>query len=121
MRTYITTSAIFALLAAIVPLSASAAGLTDTLNLIQTFLSALVPMIITIAIIVFFWGLVKYLMSLNGGDKAEGIQIMMYGVLAIFVMVSIWGIVKLLQATFKVGDTNPVVPKAIQIGDTMRR
>lgn len=121
MRKHFTNLALLPIAVLLSPVFASAAGLADTLNLVQGFLSALVPMIITIAIIVFFWGLVKYIMSLNDGDKAEGLQIMMYGVLALFVMVSIWGIIKLLQSTFKVGDTNPIVPKAIQISDTLRR
>ncbi|TSC62362.1 MAG: hypothetical protein Athens041674_525 [Parcubacteria group bacterium Athens0416_74] len=40
---------------------------------------------------------------------------MMYGVIAIFVMVSIWGIIRLLQNTFKVTSTDPIIPKGIQI------
>ncbi|MBP9668891.1 MAG: hypothetical protein KBE09_01220 [Candidatus Pacebacteria bacterium] len=120
MRKHFMNPALLAVAALFSPVLASAAGLADTLNLVQGFLSALVPMIITIAIIVFFWGLVKYLMEV-GDKKSEGLQIMMYGIIALFVMVSIWGIIKLLQATFKVGDTNPIVPKAIQISDTLRR
>jgi len=98
------------------PALASAASLFDTLSLFNTFLNALIGLFITLAIVVFFWGLIKYLWDVGGSeDKSEGLQIMMYGVIAIFVMVSIWGIIRLLQNTFKVTSTDPIIPKGIQI------
>ncbi len=98
------------------PALSSAASLFDTLSLFNTFLNALIGLFITLAIVVFFWGLIKYLWDVGGSeDKSEGLQIMMYGVIAIFVMVSIWGIIRLLQNTFKVTSTDPIIPKGIQI------
>ena len=96
------------------PSLASAATLLNTLALANVFLNALQGLFITFAIVVFFWGLIKYLMS-AGEEKAAGLQIMFYGVLAIFVMVSIWGIIRLLQNTFSVTSTSPVIPQGIQI------
>ncbi len=97
------------------PSIVGAASLFDTLSLANTFLNALIGLFITLAIVVFFWGLIKYLTSLSGENASEGLQIMMYGVIAIFVMVSIWGIIRLLQNTFKVTSTDPIIPKGIQI------
>lgn len=99
------------------PALASAATLLNTLALVNTFLNALVGLFITLAIVVFFWGLIKYLMAV-GDEKSAGLQIMFYGVLAIFVMVSIWGIIRLLQSTFSVTSTSPVIPQGIQINTT---
>lgn len=96
------------------PALASAATLLDTLALANTFLNALIGLFITLAIVVFFWGLIKYLTN-AGEDKAAGLSIMFMGVVSIFVMVSIWGIIRLLQSTFKVTSTDPVIPKGIQI------
>lgn len=96
------------------PALASAATLLDTLALANTFLNALIGLFITLAIVIFFWGLIKYLAN-AGEQKSEGLQIMFYGIIAIFVMVSIWGIIRLLQSTFKVTSTDPVIPKGIQI------
>lgn len=96
------------------PVLASAATLLDTLSLVNTFLNAAIGLFITLAIVIFFWGLIKYLVEV-GEKKAEGLQIMFYGVVAIFVMVSIWGIIRLLQSTFKVTSTAPVIPQGIQI------
>ena len=107
-------SSVLAAATVALPALASAATLLDTLALVNTFLNALIGLFITLAIVVFFWGLIRYLVSV-GEEKSEGLQIMFYGVIAIFVMVSIWGIIRLLQSTFKVTSTDPVIPKGIQI------
>ena len=107
-------SSVLAAATVALPALASAATLLDTLALANTFLNALMGLFITLAIVVFFWGLIRYLVN-AGEEKSEGLQIMFYGVIAIFVMVSIWGIIRLLQSTFKVTSTDPVIPKGIQI------
>ena len=99
---------------ALLPAAASAQTLLNTLALVSTFLNSLVYLFITLAIVVFFWGLIRYLMG-GQEDKAEGLKIMLMGVVTIFVMVSIWGIIRLLQSTFRVTSTDPVIPKTIQL------
>ena len=94
--------------------ASAASGLNGTLALFNNLFNNMIALFITLAIVVFFWGLIKYLWDM-GEDKAQGLQIMMYGVIAIFVMVSIWGIIRLLQNTFKVTSTDPIIPKGIQI------
>lgn len=113
MRRIIGTSVI-AVSTLALPLLANAVGLLDTLNLANRFLNGLVGVFITLAIVMFFWGLIQYLVNV-GEEKAKGLQTMFYGVLTIFVMVSIWGIVRLLQTTFSVTSTTPVIPQGIQI------
>ena len=99
--------------ALILPSLASAVGLLDTLNLVSRFLNGLIGIIVTIAIIVFFWGLVRYLTDV-GEAKQEGLKTMFYGVIAIFVMVSIWGIIHLLQSTFGIaGQNQAIIPAGI--------
>ena len=107
-------SSVLALSTLALPALAGAQTLLNTLALANTFLNALIGLFITLAIVVFFWGLIKYLVN-AGEEKAEGLQIMFYGVVAIFVMVSIWGIIKLLQSTFQVSSTSPIIPQGIQI------
>ena len=98
----------------LLPAFTSAQTLLNTLALVNTFLNALIGVFITLAIIAFFWGLIQYLFS--GSElKKEGLSKMLGGVVAIFVMVSIWGIIRLLQATFRVTSTDPIIPKGIQI------
>lgn len=101
--------------ALLLPFFSSAQTLLNTLGLVNTFLNALIGLFITLAIVVFFWGLIKYLTNLTGESGKEGIQIMLWGVIAIFVMVSVWGIIRLLQSTFRVTSTDPIIPRGIQI------
>lgn len=114
MRARLLTTSALALATLALPALTSAATLLDTLALFNTFLNAAIGLMITLAIVVFFWGLILYLWNVDE-KKAEGLQIMLWGVIAIFVMVSIWGIVRLLQSTFQVTSTQPVIPQGIQI------
>ena len=101
--------------ALLLPVVASAATLTDTLVFISNFLNGVIGLFITLAIVVFFWGLIKYLWSMDVETAHESLKIMFWGVIAIFVMVSIWGIIRLLQSTLKVTSTDPVIPKGIVV------
>lgn len=115
MRARIIAPSILTLGLLALPALAGAASLLDTLALVNTFLNALIGVFITLAIVVFFWGLITYLAKSGGEGKSEGLQIMLWGIIAIFVMVSIWGIIRLLQSTFNVTSTQPVIPQGIQI------
>jgi len=99
----------------LLPTLASAATLKDTLVLFSQFLNGLIGLFITLAIVVFFWGLIKYLWSMDSENAHEGLKIMFWGLIAIFVMVSIWGIIRLLQSTLQVSSTDPVIPKGIVV------
>jgi hypothetical protein len=119
MRKFIGTS-LLAAGSALLPTLASAATLLDTLKLANTVLNAAIGLFITLAIVVFFWGLITYLTS-GGEDKAAGLNRMFMGVVAIFVMVSIWGIIRLLQITFQVQGNldDSQIPKGVQIDTTV--
>ena len=75
-----------------------AGGLLSVLN------SIIIPLMIAIAVIIFFYGVVKYVLA-TGDDaaRAQARSLMIYGVVGLFVMVSIWGLVGLLQGTFGIG------------------
>ncbi len=105
----------FVLLLATAPLSAEAQTLLNTLALVSTLLNASMSLLVTCAIIAFFYGLVRYIFSSGQESSGQAVRIMFWGVIVIFVMVSIWGFVGLLQNTFKVGSTEPIVPQPIQI------
>ena len=95
------------------PLLASAQTLNETLITLSTLLNGVIGLFITLAIVVFFWGLIKYLFHQDNENAQEGIKIMFWGVVAIFVMVSIWGIIGLVQRSLRVQSTEPIIPKGI--------
>ena len=113
MRSRIAIASALPAMTALAPMVVFGATLTDTLVFASQFLNGMIGLFITLAIVVFFWGLIKYLWSMGTEDAHEGLKIMFWGVIAIFVMVSIWGIIRLLQSTLKVTSTDPVIPKGV--------
>src|SRR3990167_6635323 len=106
------TGSFLAIASVALPALASAQTIINTLGFISTILNGLIGLFITLAIVVFFWGLVKYLWSMSNEDAHEGLKIMFWGIIAIFVMVSIWGLIALLQRSFRV-DSGRVSPPAL--------
>ncbi len=53
-----------------------------------------IPIVAAIALLVFFWGLAKFILH-AGDDKSHetGKELMKWGIISLFVMVSVWGIV----------------------------
>ncbi|MBC7836948.1 hypothetical protein H7X87_04210 [Acetobacteraceae bacterium] len=76
------------------PLAIFVANLTAIVN-------TAIPLLIALALLTFFWGLVRYLWK-AGGSKGEGQSknLMIWGLIALFVMVSVWGIINLAQGAF---------------------
>ena len=77
--------------------------LTTLVGTLRTFVNALIPLVIAIAVLYFFWGLVTYLRA--AGDpkmQDQGKSHMIWGIIAIAVMVSIFGLVNWLQNTLGV-------------------
>lgn len=70
--------------------------ITSILTAVDTWIGMLVPLLIGLAVVVFFFGLVKYIWG-GAEAKSAAISSMVWGVIAIAVMVSIWGLVGLLQ------------------------
>ncbi len=70
---------------------------SSIINNIIILLGNLILLIIAIAVLIFFYGLVGYIM--NSGDESkrkESLQYIIYGVFGLFVMVAVWGLVALL-------------------------
>ena len=84
-------------------------------NTVSGLLNGAIALMVTLAIVVFFWGLVKYLMTASGeADKAKGASLMLWGIIAIAVMLSIYGLIRILQNTFGVGGGQIIQPPQVQ-------
>ena len=80
---------------------AQASDVEDLIDIVGNLLQSIVPILIIVAIIVFFYGLVRYLLAAGDPEgKASGLKLMIAGVVVLFVMVSVWGLVGILQGTF---------------------
>ncbi len=64
-------------------------------------INVIIPVLISIGLVIFFWGLVQYIYA--AGDSSahrRGRELIIWGLIALFVMVSIWGITGLLCESF---------------------
>jgi len=105
---------ILLLFVTIFPTITEAITLTDTIDVINKLVNSLIPLILAVTVLIFFWGLAMYLLNVGSSEnKSNGIHIMVTGIIAIFVMVSIWGIIGILQSTFQVAQYKPIIPRVI--------
>lgn len=59
---------------------------------IKHALDLLVPVVVTLALIYFIWGIIRYVIAQSEENKADAKMHIIYGIIAMFVIVSIWGI-----------------------------
>jgi len=80
-------------------------GYVDSaLSTLVSWVVALVPLLIGVALVVFMWGVIRYITA--GADeeqKKAARGAMIWGVIALFVIVGVWGLVRLLAYTLNVG------------------
>ena len=79
----------------------------------KQLLDAVVPIVITLALIYFVYGVAKYMTAKDEEQQAEARNVMIYGTIGLFFIVSVWGIVLLLQQFTGVQpvQTPPTIPK----------
>lgn len=92
-------------------------ALLSLLALAQTLVSRLGIFAVGVALLAFFWFLIKLIM--NGGESADGkasaMKGMGYSIMALFVMVSIWGIIGLLGSMLGIGQGGSVPVPGIPV------
>ena len=75
---------------------------------INQFIKPVVPILTGLLIIVFIWGVIKFIRAEDSTKIEEGKQFMLWGVIAIAVVFSIWGLVAVLQKTFDLNSTTKI-------------
>lgn len=84
----------------------------QVLSPVTYVIDALIPILMTVALIVFMLGLVKYIFN-TGDDTArkQGKWLMVWGIIALFVMVSVWGLTTFVGDIFGIDQTEaPISP-----------
>ena len=94
--------------------------LETTLDTVQTVINFLIPLMLSLAVLVFFWGLVKYIA--NASDEAakeSGKTLMIWGMVAIFIMVAFWSVIGYVQNTLGLsGTVSQVAPPTFDLVPT---
>lgn len=101
---------------ALAPSLAFARTVSDIISgTIMPIINVVIPLLIAVAVVLFLYGVVKFITS--GGDeekRKEARSFMLYGIIGIFVMVSVWGLVGILSDTLGLGTSSNVrVPSAL--------
>ena len=85
-------------------------NLTQLISFAGDILNRIIPVLIALALVIFFWGLIQYIRTNKGGK-----DIMIAGLVGLFIMVSVWGIIRIAQNTLGVGGGGtPTVPQVPQ-------
>lgn len=70
----------------------------------QVIINPIIGIIFALAVILFFYGVAKFLFYSENDDKRkEGRSHMIWGVIGMFIMVSVFGIIRLIMNTLGVG------------------
>ena len=66
-----------------------------------TVMNGLIPLLLILAVVVLVAGIVKFVSAGDNEEKRQaGRQVMVYGIIVLFVMVSLWGFVNILTQSF---------------------
>ena len=85
-----------------VPFLASAQNFTQVNNIlggIGFILGLILPLIITLGVAYFLWGIITYVLGKSDDAKKEGKNRIIYGFIAIAVMTMFWGVIKFFSTT----------------------
>jgi hypothetical protein len=70
----------------------------------------IVPVMFLLAIVIFVWGVVQYVINTNDeAKKKSGRSFMIWGIVSLSVMVSVWGLVAIVGRTF--GVNTSIIPQ----------
>ncbi|MEX2514998.1 MAG: hypothetical protein WD335_02640 [Candidatus Paceibacterota bacterium] len=81
---------------------------------LQTLINGLIPLVAAIALLAFFWGLAKYVFQADDEEaKAKGKNIMIGGIVALFLVAAIGGIIQFIVDAFGIDSQATINPTNI--------
>ncbi|MBP9802847.1 MAG: hypothetical protein KBD14_00870 [Candidatus Pacebacteria bacterium] len=69
-------------------------------------INAVIPILISLGVVYFIWGVIQYAIARDEEMKAEGRGAMIHGLIALLVIVSIWGLVNFMKKFIGLGSDN---------------
>lgn len=83
-------------------------GLRGIINFFTSIGLSLIPFFATVAFFVFVWGVARYIKSAgNEKEVKDSKNLLIWGVVGLFVMMTIWGIIAFVRGEF--GDSTTLV------------
>ena len=104
---------------AFAPVLVSAQGnlnnLTSLVNAFGNIVKSSIPIVFGILVIVFFFGLARFVFSAgNEESKATGKKIMLWGLVALFIAASVWGLVTFIRGALGVDNQTTITVPTLQ-------
>lgn len=88
--------------------------LFEIIKMVSDAVLFLIPLAVAAALLVFFWGLVKFIRKAgNDDDHAEGRALMIWGIIALFVMLTVWGLVAFFSTALGIGVGGACPPPSL--------
>lgn len=89
-------------------------SIQGALGLIRSLMGIAVPLLIAAAVVVFLYGVLKFITSSGDAEKRKESQgVMIWGIIGIAVMVSVWGLVRILTGTVNPENTVPEINRML--------
>ncbi len=85
------------------PMIAFAVEAKDILVVVQDVLNIVIPVLITLAVVYFIWGVIQYTISQDEEAKKQARSKIIAGLIGLFIIIAFWGIVYVIINTFNVG------------------
>jgi len=105
----------------------AAAASTQTffgiLAVVNQILAFLIPILITLAVVYFIWGVIQYTISTDEEAKKGARGKIISGLIGLFLIIAFWGVIQVVKNTFGIGSQQldvteiPCIPNA-QMGIT---
>jgi len=82
---------------------------------IDQLLNAVIPVLISLAVVYFVWGVISYVIGDDQEAKKKGRDRIIFGILGLAVIIALWGLVRILTKTFGVDNAgqNITLPSSV--------
>jgi hypothetical protein len=78
--------------------------LFGVLGIVNGVLGFAIPILITLAVVYFIWGVIQFTIANDEEAKKRGRTMIINGLIGLFVIIAFWGIIKIFTNTFGVGN-----------------
>ncbi len=80
-------------------------GIKGAICKIGEILNMIVPLLISLGVVYFVWGVITYVIASDEEAKKSGRNRIIYGIIGLAVIVAVWGLVGIVTSTFEVSNT----------------
>ena len=76
---------------------------------LSVLINTIIPILITLGVVYFIWGVISYVIAKEDEAKTKGRDMMIYGLIGLLVIVSVWGLVNVLKRSFGINDRDDAI------------